>query len=498
MKRPSGATRRARFWSLLVGGYVLLLFAAIVISSGRWLGYVELTNSLLNSLSVYWITCGGLWLMLSALVCVLRHRPRQEGKSNPARVAVWILVISLIARVLTIWTTEPRLSDDIWRYIHDGTTFAIEGQNPYALSPEEKGIQEPVNHPWLITIYQPTSQWVFAGLARIRFALAGPSSRLESAVGHRVFRFGFVLFDLLVIGMLLAKLRRENQSLWWSVLWAWHPLVIFEVAASGHQDVIGIACMVAALLLLDQRRVDEGQGRAISSGRVVGAGVAFALAVGVKPVVAPLALPLAYWLRHRPGRIVLAAIAVVATLAVLYAPFVLLEGGVGRMIETGRIFARDWQFNSAIFLPVANSLEGVRSSLARTPVSHLLVLLGPFNSGKGWSTLLIGIVLLIMLGNCMRRDLDPWRTAMIYLFASLLLSSTVHPWYLLWSLVLLPVRFNLALWILGITISWSYAALIDPKTYQVPTWVLVTEYTPVFGTLLFQAIGHVRRMAKPI
>ena len=68
--------------------------------------------------------------------------------------------------------------------------------------------------------------------------------------------------------------------------------------------------------------------------------------------------------------------------------------------------------------------------------------------------------------------------------APVLLSSTAHPWYLLWTLALIPIRFSPALWVFSLTVTLSYAAHLNPAEYQPPAWLVVIEYLPVYAVLL--------------
>ena len=142
------------------------------------------------------------------------------------------------------------------------------------------------NHPELVTIYQPASQWVFAGLARL-------AALPHGLPADAVFRLGFSLVDLLAVGLLLLALRRAGRSAWWAALYAWHPLAITEVAGAGHQDPIGIAALLASLLLAAGVAERHTSGEGCPPGRAAwaaGCGAAMALSIAVKPVVAPVAL----------------------------------------------------------------------------------------------------------------------------------------------------------------------------------------------------------------
>jgi hypothetical protein len=391
------------------------------------------------------ITCGSIaaaaWLPLTGLAHRLsRRRPTWTSGLTP----LLILAGAFGLRLLIALTTEPMLSDDIWRYVHDGRTTVELGANPYAAPPTDSPLPYPGNNPTLVTIYQPTSQLVFAGLATL-------------SSSERAFRLGFIAFDLLIVALLMLMLRQAGRSAWWASLYAWHPLVIAEVAWSGHQDVIGIAALLGALLLAMRAR-----DAASAWGWAIGAGVCFALAIGVKPLVAPLALPLAWALRERWRLILPAAGSTALMLAALYLPFALWEPGLGGMIETVRTFTGKWAFNGSAHA-IAYSLLGSKPAADQLMLVLLLV------------TLLITTF-----------TTDLYRAAMVYLFAGVLLSSTAHPWYLLWSLALLPLAFSWGAWVLSLTIVLAYTAWINPAGFEPLDWARWVMFVPVYGFVLVE------------
>jgi hypothetical protein len=408
----------------------------------------------LRSLGLYWTTSAGLWGVLTLLAWLTVRAERGGGGTSEAwpvrerwRVGVSIVVVAAAARVVVASVSWPQLSDDVWRYIHDGRQL-VGGVNPYAYSPAEVGagsgadpIVDQINHPDMVTIYQPVSQWVFAALWWARPAGVDPW-------GVGTFRLGFAAIDLGIVLMLLWVLWREGRSPWWAALYAWHPLVIGEVAGSGHQDVIGIALLMGAVVLV-------GGGRP-GWRRVLGGGVLWAGSVAVKPVGLLLALPVIWGRGWRWREAVVGAIAAGGMLMALYLPFVLMDGGLGRLFETTCVFVERWGFNSPIHKPV-----------------ELLV------GSRAWANVVAGGVLMAVWVGCLVRRYDPWRAGRMLLLAALLVSSTVHPWYLLWALALLPTRFEAGLWVLSLTIGWSYAVLGDVMGWELPGWVLMLEYLPV-------------------
>ena len=397
-------------------------------------------------------------------------------------VALLVLGGAFVLRAVPVGLLPVSLSDDVWRYVHDGRTLA-RGENPYVRSPAEdlaaavaggdaataRDLQH-VNNKELVTIYQPTSQWVFAGAAALtRWAVTNPDAQDFA----RMLRGAFALIDLVVVVLLLAELRRRGRSAWWATLYAWCPAVFLETAWAGHQDGIGVLASVTCLTLAG-RAGRGGRGGAYAA---AAAGVALALAAGVKPVALPLALPLAWGLRARPRRVAVAAGACVTTLLALYVPFVLMEGGLTGMFETSRSFVTRWRFNGALH-PLFEALAERLGASPHGPAKRV--------ADAVCTTLLAG-----GLAVATWRLRDAWRVALVWFALMVSLSSTVHPWYLLWALGVLPVAraaagawgpFTAATWTAALALPWGYVAWLEMaagRGYTVPVGVQVLCWAPV-------------------
>ena len=79
---------------------------------------------------------------------------------------------------------------------------------------------------------------------------------------------------------------------------------------------------------------------------------------------------------------------------------------------------------------------------------------------------------------------DAWRSSRAMLFAMVLFSTTAHPWYILWALILTPVAFSPAVWIASLTLLFGYAQLGDVVEWNTPTWVMWMAYLPIYAALL--------------
>jgi len=174
-----------------------------------------------------------------------------------ARSSSSTLLIAIVFAVLfraSILFAPPYLSDDIYRYIWDGRVQAA-GINPYRYipaAPELAHLRDDAIYPkinrrdYSHTIYPPVAQVVFLLTTRIS----------ESVVWMKLTMLIFEMVAIWAIAGLLNLLGRPRQLL---LLYAWHPLVIWEFAGSGHCDAIAIG-FIALAFLAWQRRSDLGAG----------------------------------------------------------------------------------------------------------------------------------------------------------------------------------------------------------------------------------------------
>ncbi|MBL4702326.1 MAG: hypothetical protein JKX85_13810, partial [Phycisphaeraceae bacterium] len=136
----------------------------------------------------------------------------------------------------------------------------------------------------------------------------------------------------------------------------------------------------------------------------------------------------------------------------------LMPGGIGGLWETASTFVQGWQFNSLV--------HGISQLLVGDP------------RAARW---IAGGLLMFILLACMAKGASLWQTCCLYFFASLLCSSTVYPWYLLWALALFPLCFSRGLWILSLTIVISYEVLGHQDQWQVPSWIWAMTWLPVLA-----------------
>jgi len=184
-------------------------------------------------------------------------------RARSSNATLLIAVVFALLFRLSILFAPPYLSDDIYRYVWDGRVQAA-GVNPYRYipaAPELAQLRDETIYPkinrrdWAHTIYPPVAQFVFFLTTRIS----------ESVTWMKATMLGFELVTIWALAQLLTLLDRPRQLV---LLYAWHPLVIWEFAGSGHVDAIAIAFMALAFLAW-QKRSNLGAGFTLACATLV-------------------------------------------------------------------------------------------------------------------------------------------------------------------------------------------------------------------------------------
>jgi hypothetical protein len=158
-----------------------------------------------------------------------------------------ILLTAAVARCVLVFT--PPLSTDIYRYVWDGRVQAA-GINPYRYRPTDvrlERLRDGAVYPNInrkstaLTIYPPAAQILFFTVTRFADSVTGMKAAM-------------VGFELLTITALLSLLRSRGLPQTRILLYAWHPLPLFEFAGSGHIDAAAIGVMLLACWFAERRQ----------------------------------------------------------------------------------------------------------------------------------------------------------------------------------------------------------------------------------------------------
>jgi hypothetical protein len=225
-----------------------------------------------------------------------------------SRAALAIIAVVALAARLAVMLAPPFLSSDVYRYVWDGKLVA-HGINPFRFIPaapelahlRDLEIYPSINRPDSThTIYPPLAQAAFA----LAYVVGG-----DRVAGMRVVLLAAEIVTALA---LVAVLRAYSLNPARLILYAWCPLVLWEVSSSAHID--GLAVTGTALALAAYAR---GSARA-----AVLTGLSLAAAALTKLYPAVL-LPVFF----RRGRVRMVAVFMVAS-GLAFVPLLSVRSGI--------------------------------------------------------------------------------------------------------------------------------------------------------------------------
>ena len=380
---------------------------------------------------------------------ILNHLS-QVGRSKS--LVIIIIFFAIFFRAFLVPTDPVVLSKDMYRYIWDGRVQQ-NGINPYLYPPSsvelrplrDDKIYPNINRKDYPTIYPAGAQLLF----RVFHILTG----------DRIFGFkGLMVFsDVMTILMLLALLRAYGFEETRVFIYAWNPLVIFEIGYSGHLEGLTVFLMVLAFYL-----------NAIKKKMPAVIALAFSSATKLYPA---LMLPV---LLNRGERIK-GVIAFVVSFLLLYLPFLTAGNKI------------------AGFLPIyfKSPYEGFNLGL-KYLIMHLF---------QGLDYLLLSKIFMLVLAALgfffffrEKQKEQVIRSAYILLgMLIILMPASLHAWYVIILIPFLTFFPSIAWLIFTCTVALSYIKYVSPMGIM-PNWVLLFEYLPLFALL---AIGYIFKRYAP-
>ena len=407
------------------------------------------------------------------LALVLLWTAREPGEGDVWRVGfvtAHLVATGLLCLVVTRWTLSarhvliaavalrvavfpmlPALSDDGYRYIWDGVVRVEAGVSPYAHRPSDPALSSwqdsevyaRLNSPDYFSVYPPASQIVFSASATVYGAYGWVGSW---------YLLKLVLVALEVVAVaLLGRAARPGLV----ALYALNPLVVLEVAGQGHTEAIivfGLAVFV------------WGVGRFDTAG-VLGAVIASLTKL------APAPLILTAMRRERAGGFATAVIATVGVTAWFWTPDALINAGSSLALFFGTLdqYALPYRALKAAAFPFVGDAAGRAASLT------LLAL---------W----VGAVVAVLAS-----DDGTYRAAtnavLVVIVGAALVTSTLHSWYFVPVLFVVPLARRPAL-------RWSLVWLSAVSSVTYLDYVLEgTEIATMCvgwggAAAVYAAVGH--------
>lgn len=383
--QPSGAT--AVLVPAALAMAVVTAHAALAIDRYDALGFV-------------WASLAHAAVYAVAVALILRRGARPSD-------LVLILVVALLLRGMAM-TTSPGLSTDVFRYVWDGRLM-LAGWSPYLhipADPQLAALRDPAIYPYInqretaYTIYPPVAQLVFAAGAWLD-RLVGTAAD----AGHNGMKLVMLAAELAIVWGLLRWLDAERLPRERVLIYAWHPLPLWEFAGQAHIDAVATALLVLAVVAAVRKR------QAL-------AGALLAAATLVKYF--PLVLLPALWKRF-DWRL---PVAFAATALLLYLPHLASAGSkvVGFLARhlDNEGYGAGWGFHP-VWLARDLGFAGI--------------------DGRTYAVLALAVMGWLAFVTLFARLRDEIRPAQLVLLAAAFvwLTSSHYPWYFGWLVPLLAL-----------------------------------------------------------
>lgn len=219
-------------------------------------------------------------LAIYALACFFVFRSDKPSRAIRFVTLGLVLVFAGAFRAGLV-AERPFLSSDVYRYVWDGRVQAA-GINPYRYPPGAEELRELRDDRIFPNITAEDQGWLSAYPPAAQVVFFISYNLLPTVTG---FKLVMSVFDLIAALLIMLALARAGLDPARAIVFAWHPLVIFETAHSGHVESVYIAFIALALWAWSRR-----------SPVLTGAGLALAATVKFYPaLLLPVFLASSLW-----------------------------------------------------------------------------------------------------------------------------------------------------------------------------------------------------------
>lgn len=365
----------------------------------------------------------------------------------------------IFSRVLILFSF-PLLSDDIYRFIWDGSLLH-HGINPFSLTPNQlmqinpdwvdATLFEKMNSRDYYSVYPPINQFAF-----YLSAIPGKGNLLASAVILRIIIMVFDFGNIYLIKKLLRFYKKDEKLVY---LYALNPLVIIEFTGNLHFEAVMIFFTLLAISFLLQNKW-------------IWAAVALSLAINAK-LLPLIFLPLFI---HHIGwkKSIYAGVIVGICTLILFLPFIHKASILENFISSIRLYYGKFEFNGSVYQLLKEI--GWRW-LHYNPIAYT-------------SKILLALTLIGFLISYIKSK-NIIEGIFWVMFTYTICGAIVHPWYMLILVAFTPfLKYRFA-------IVWSVLICLSYYTYRVipydeNLYLVLMEYV-LLGCFMVYELGFKRR-----
>jgi alpha-1,6-mannosyltransferase len=358
-----------------------------------------------------------------------------------------ILLFALLFRLFLV-PMETSLSSDIYRYIWDGRVQVAGKMNPYLYPPVDKHLAPLRDQQIYPYISRKEARTVYPAGAQILFRTVYQAG-LDSPAALKAAALAAEALTLLLL-FLILKERGLPQN--WIVIYAWNPLIIYELFYSGHLESFMLPALMGFVYLFLRGRL-----------RIAGALLGLAASIKLLPALLLVVVP--------PGKRLKIVLPFFVAFASTYIPYA--DAGKKVLGFLPSYFSDPYE----IFNPGLPQIALLRAAkLFTLPSSSIRFAL--------FFCFLAFLILFIRRSEEHTGDL----VMNCYIVLSgyiLLIYPALHPWYLsvlIPFLCVIPSR------------AWLYLSLVLPLSYlkyltsdgAMPVWVSLAQFIPLYALLALE------------
>jgi len=382
-----------------------------------------------------------------------------------------LLLLALVYRLVLLFTV-PNLSQDFYRFYWDGQLL-LEGLNPYLNTVNHyfsENLQRHIAQAELLregmgdlsagnySNYPPFSQFIYAAATWL-----SPKSIPGFIIALRLILMGFDILFMALAKKLLTALQLNPKLLFWYSL---NPLCIIEITGNLHLEGVMIALFITAIYALIKQKYAL-------------CGVVLSLSVGTK-LLSLVALPLILvfiWRNTESSKkypqILGLCLGFLATLSLQFWPF-LDSTFLGNFSQSIGLWFGKFEFNASIYYIVrwlGYQVYGYNIIQTYGLIMPLLTLL----------------IFALFIYNTKPSIPSILKHFLWMLCIYFLLSTTVHPWYILFPLALgvfTNYKFPLV---------WSFVVFLSYYAYKSDGfsesgYILCLEYGVLLGVIIYDLL----------
>lgn len=353
---------------------------------------------------------------------------RDFGGERPG---LFLVVMAILGRLL-LFPSTPALSDDIYRFIWDGM-LQLDGipllestpttmiENGTLNRPVYEDLYPLLNSPDYLTIYPPMIQWINAFAAFLSDGRVIPFAL--------VIRIFMLAGDLISAGILWRIGKEKGLGSAATLWWLMNPLLVVETTGNLHAEGLVVTALLATWHYLKRNNL-------------VGGAILFSMAVLLK--LHPLMLLPLLLLNLGIGKGIKF---LSAALTLIAGSFLICYGtSIFQLSDSVRLYFQHFEFNAGIYYLVRSIAEVY---LGYNPIQWL----GPTLATSS-------LIIILSISWAYRNKMDHVIMGAGWIYALyFLLSTTVHPWYILLPFGLMLIssyRISVTGWTFLVTLSYSH------------------------------------------